>query len=246
LEEHDLFLKLSKCEFEQPAVEYLGVYVKEGTICINSTKRNGLTDWPCHLSTVKQVRSTLSVLGYQRPFIPHFAHIAKPLTSLLKKNQPFIWTNDCTAALDKLITIVTSDPVLHHPDHTKQFELEVDVSQYAIGAILYQRDDRGHQRLVTYHSETLNDAKRGYDIHDRELLAIIHGLENWQHLLLGTTHKVLVFTNHANLQYYCQPHKINHRVACYIPHLVEYSYKLIHKPGKYNKADHLSRHPDYD
>jgi RNase H-like domain found in reverse transcriptase len=144
LEEHSLFLKLSKCKFEQPAVEYLGVYVKEGTIRIDPTKCNGLANWPHRLSTVKQVCSTLSVLGYQRPFIPHFAHIAKPLTSLLKKNQPFIWTDKCTAALNKLITIVTSDLVLHHPDHAKQFELEVDASQYAIGAILYQCNDRGH------------------------------------------------------------------------------------------------------
>jgi RNase H-like domain found in reverse transcriptase len=69
--------------------------------------------------------------------------------------------------------------VLHHPDHTKQFKLEVDASQYTIGATLYQHDDHGCQRPITYHLETLNDAERGYDIHDWELLAIIHGLENW-------------------------------------------------------------------
>jgi RNase H-like domain found in reverse transcriptase/Reverse transcriptase (RNA-dependent DNA polymerase) len=166
LEEHSLFLKLSKCEFEQPAIEYLGVYVKDGTIHIDPMKRNGLADWPCCLSTVKQVRSTLGILSYQRPFIPHFAHITKPLTSLLKKNQPFIWSAECTTALDKLISIVTSDPVLYCPDHYKQFELEVNTSQYAIGAILYQCDDHGHQQPIAYHSETLNDAECGFDIHD--------------------------------------------------------------------------------
>jgi RNase H-like domain found in reverse transcriptase len=180
-------------------VKYLGVYVKEGTIHINPTKCNGLTDWPHQLSTVKQVHSTLGILSYQQPFIPHFAHITKPLTSLLKKNQPFIWTNKCTTALDTLITIVTSDLVLHQPNHTKPFELKVDASQYAIGAILYQRDDHGHQCPVAYHSETLNDAEQGYNIHNRELLTIIRSLENWHHLLLGTSHKVLVFTDHANL-----------------------------------------------
>jgi Integrase zinc binding domain len=60
------------------------------------------------------------------------------------------------------------------------------------------------------------------------------------------TYEVIVFTDHANLQYYHQPYKINHWVACYIPCLAEYSYKLIHKPRKCNKADHLSRCPDYD
>jgi RNase H-like domain found in reverse transcriptase len=153
---------------------------------------------------------------------------------------------ECTAVLNKLITIVTSNLVLHRPNHSKQFELEVNASQYTIGAILYQRNDSGHQRPVTYHSETLNDAETGYNIHNWELLAIIRGLENWRHLLLGTSHKVLVFTDHANLQYYHQPHKINCHVAHYIPHLAEYSYKLIHKPGKYNKADHLSHCLDYN
>jgi RNase H-like domain found in reverse transcriptase len=176
--------------------------VEKGTIHIDPTKRNGLKDWPRQLSTVKQVRSTLGVLGYQRPFIKGFAHIAKPLTQLLKKGQPFQWTEDCTAALDKLITIVTSDPVLQRPDQEKPFELEVDASQYALGAILYQRDDNGKLRPVAYHSETFNEAERGYDIHDRELLAVVKGLENWRHLLMGAKHEITVYTDHANLQYY--------------------------------------------
>jgi Reverse transcriptase (RNA-dependent DNA polymerase) len=61
---HDMYLKLTKCEFKQTAVEYLEVYIKDSTICIDPLKRNGLKDWPRHLSTVKQVQSTLGVLGY--------------------------------------------------------------------------------------------------------------------------------------------------------------------------------------
>jgi RNase H-like domain found in reverse transcriptase/Reverse transcriptase (RNA-dependent DNA polymerase) len=177
--DHSLFLKLPKCEFEKDTVEYLGIYVKDGTIRIDPTKQSGLATWPRQLSTVTQVRSTLGVLGYQRPFIRGFAHIAKPLTSLLKKGQTFKWMQECTDALNKLIDIVTSDPVLFRPDETKQFELEVDASQYAIGAILYQRDNNGKQRPVAYHSETLNEAERGYNIFDRELMVVVKGLENW-------------------------------------------------------------------
>jgi hypothetical protein len=65
-------------------------------------------------------------------------------------------------------------------------------------------------------------------------------------MLMGAKHKVLIFMDHANLQYYCQPHKINWCVARYISCLAEYHYKLIHKPGKYNKANLLSCRPDYD
>jgi RNase H-like domain found in reverse transcriptase len=80
---------------------------------------------------VKQVRSTLGVLGYQRPFIRGFAQLAQPLTQLLKKERKFEWMDECTAALDKLIKIVTSDPVLHRPNYDLPFTLEVDALQYA-------------------------------------------------------------------------------------------------------------------
>jgi hypothetical protein len=55
VKKHNIYLKLAKCKFEQIAVEYLGVYIKDGMICIDPSKRNGLKDWPRHLSTVKQL-----------------------------------------------------------------------------------------------------------------------------------------------------------------------------------------------
>jgi len=95
------------------------------------------------LKSVKEVRSTLGVLGYQRAFIPGFSHIAKPLMELLQKNKTFEWTERCTEAVKELIRLVTTQPVLIHPDPNKTFELEVDASNYATGAILFQRDERG-------------------------------------------------------------------------------------------------------
>jgi RNase H-like domain found in reverse transcriptase len=95
---------------------------------------------------------------------------------LLKKEKKFEWTDECTEALDKLIKIVSSDPVLQRPNYEKPFTLEVDASQYAMGAILYQENDEGKLRPVGYHSHTLNPAERGYDVHDRKLLAVMWGL----------------------------------------------------------------------
>jgi RNase H-like domain found in reverse transcriptase len=94
------------------------------------------------LKNVKEVRSTLGVLGYQQQFIPCFAHLAHPLNELLKKNKKFEWNEECTQAVDALIKAVTSNPVLLCPDFKKPFVLEVDASQYATGAILYQQDDK--------------------------------------------------------------------------------------------------------
>jgi hypothetical protein len=112
LEAKSFFLKPSKCKFECSSIDYLGIVVSNGAISIDPTKRDGLATWPEQLATVKQVRSTLGVFGYQRPFIRGFADIAKPLTELTKKDTPFIWTPQCTAAIQRLKGIVLSDPVL--------------------------------------------------------------------------------------------------------------------------------------
>jgi Reverse transcriptase (RNA-dependent DNA polymerase) len=61
----NLYLKLAKCEFLKPAIEYLDIYIKDGTIQIDPTKCSGLATWLRQLSSVTQVRSTLGVLGYQ-------------------------------------------------------------------------------------------------------------------------------------------------------------------------------------
>ena len=92
---------------------------------------------------MKEVRSVLGVLGYQQPFIPHYADIARPLTTLTKKNTPFNWTTECRTTLNTLITAVMEGPTLAQPDMSQPFFLQVDTSAYATGAILSQKDDRG-------------------------------------------------------------------------------------------------------
>jgi Reverse transcriptase (RNA-dependent DNA polymerase) len=69
LEEESFFLKPAKCKFEQESIDYLGIVVTKGTVRIDLMKQNGLAVWPRRLTSVKQVHSTLGVLGYQRPFI---------------------------------------------------------------------------------------------------------------------------------------------------------------------------------
>jgi RNase H-like domain found in reverse transcriptase/Integrase zinc binding domain len=124
--------------------------------------------------------------------------------------------------------------------------LEVDASQFATGAILAQRDERGRLRPVGNLSHSFTPAERNYDVHDRELLAVVRGLRGWRHILLSTPFKITVYTDHANLQYYRHPQRINRRVARYLGDMADYDFVLVHKPGKNNHADHLSRRPDFD
>ncbi len=147
-----------------------------------------------------------------------------------------------TQAVKKLINITLNDPVLYRPDPLKQFTLEVDASAFATGAILYQEHEgTRRKRPVGYHSQTFNPAEQNYDIYDQEFLAIIQGLENWRHLLVGSPHPVIVLMDHNNLQYWCHLQQINRRIARYLLRLVDYDVQLKHQPGVTNKADHLSQ-----
>ena len=148
--------------------------------------------------------------------------------------------------MDTLINCIEQDPVLIAPDEDKPFELETDASNYAVGAALFQKDERGKRRAVGYASKTLNAAERNYDVWDREFLGLIFGLTYWRHLLSGTKHPVQVFVDHANLLHYRHPQKINRRIARYILTLADYFIHLQHRPGPQNRADALSRRPDYD
>jgi hypothetical protein len=138
MRKESFFLKAAKCEFEKQRVEYLGLILNGNTIKPDPVKVNGLKTWPRTLKTVTEVHSTLGLLNYHRAFVPGFSHIVKPLTQLLKKNIKFVWTEICMKVLDRIINILTTEPVLTHPDPEKPFELEVDASYYVTGAILFQ------------------------------------------------------------------------------------------------------------
>jgi hypothetical protein len=92
LEQEDYYLKLSKCLFHQTSINYLGIHIEGGRIKIDPTKINGLAEWREELPNVHEVHSTLGAFGYNRPFVPGYADIVRPLTLLTKKDVPFVWT----------------------------------------------------------------------------------------------------------------------------------------------------------
>jgi hypothetical protein len=141
--------------------------------------------------------------------------------------------------------IILDNPLLQQPDLSQPFFLQVDASAFATGEILIQKDERGKHVAVGFHSQTFNEVEQNYDIHDREFLSIFRGLTHHCHLLLSSPFPTTVFTDHKNLEYYCHPCHINRQVARYIPQLVDYNFTLVHFPGTANKADALSRCPDY-
>ena len=137
LQDYDLFLKPEKCVWESPRVDYLGLILEKGVTRMDPAKIAGITDWPTP-TTVKQVRSFLGFCNFYRAFIRGFLHLAKPLNNLTKKDTPWIWGTDQQTTFDTLRERITSEPVLIQPDLNKPFEIEVDSSGFARGAVLLQ------------------------------------------------------------------------------------------------------------
>jgi len=86
----------------------------------------------------------------------------------------------------------TKKLVLAAPDLDKKMRIEVDASDYAIGGMLFMECEDGKWRLVTFLSKSLNETERNYKIHDKKMLAVIRGLENWRHLLKNVKYKFVM------------------------------------------------------
>ena len=150
-------------------------------------------------------------------------------------------------AFDDLRRRVASEPILAQPNINEQFDLEVDASGFAVGAVLLQKKEDSKRHPVGYYSATLNEAEHNYDIYNLELLAIVKALKHWQLLLAGSPHKICVFSDHMNLKYWRDPQKISRRVAREVLELSEYDIEIHHMKGTSNgRADALSQRPNYD
>jgi len=171
--------------------------------------------------------------------------LARPLFDLTKKTTTWTWTPACEAAFTSLQRTLTTSPVLILPDYDKAFMLITDASDYTTGAILEQEDALGRSHPVAYYSKSLQLAERNYEIHDKELLAIIHALWHFRHYLQGNPHLTKIFSDHANLRYFTTKQSLTCRQARWALFLATFDYEIIPKPGKINKADALSQQPDY-
>jgi len=123
-------------------------------------------------------------------------------------------------AFEDLKTAVTTALVLVSPQDSEPFWVEVDSSDFATGAVLSQQsttDRKWHP--VVFYSKSLSSMERNYEIHDKEILAIIRVLEEWRHFLEGATYPVEIWTDHKNLEYFMMAKKLNHHQARWSLHL---------------------------
>jgi len=109
---------------------------------------------------------------------------------------------------------VTTALVLVSPQESNFFWIEADSSDFAIRTVLFQLSTKdGKWHPIAFYSKSLSSVKRNYEIHDKEMLAIIYVLEEWRYFLEGVTHLMEIWTDHKNLEYFMMTKKLNHRQA---------------------------------
>ena len=210
LAKHGLYLKPEKCKFERCEVEYLGVIISHNLVKMDPAKIAGVADWPTP-TTKKEVQSFLGFINFYRRFIEDFSHHARPLFDLTKNDSEFRWLSEEQSVFKVLRDRITSAPILALLDNSTPFRVEADSSDFATGAVLSQQStEDGKWHPVAFLSKSLSPVERNYEIHDKEMLAIIRALEEWRHFLEGAEHQFEVWTDHKNLEYFMTAKKLNH------------------------------------
>jgi len=128
--------------------------------------------------------------------------ICKPITETLKGNPgDFSWGNEQEEAFEELKRRFTTAPILAHFYPETETVVQTDASDFALGCVLSQFLDR-KLHPVAFHSQKLSPAKRNYEIHDKELLAILEAFTEWKCYLAGADKPITVYTDHQNLQHF--------------------------------------------
>ncbi|XP_019239538.1 PREDICTED: uncharacterized protein LOC109219535 [Nicotiana attenuata] len=135
LRENELYIKREKCEFAQSKVHFLGHVISNGERRLDEAKVRVIQKWEAP-TKVTELRSFLSLVNYYRRFISGYSAKAAPLTELLKKNEPWVWTEHCQKGFEGLKAAVMEEPVLALPHFTKTFEVHTDASDFSIGGVL--------------------------------------------------------------------------------------------------------------
>ena len=250
LEQHNLKMKLKKCQFLRDEINYLGFVVTKDGIKPEAEKVRAIRDMKPP-TTVREVRSLMGTASYYRRFIPNFTKIAEPIIALTKKYARFQWTPDCQRAFEFLKESLTVVPLLAYPDTSKPYVLYTDASDTCIGACLTQmqemKDAEGKveemEVPIYFLSHKLSHSQTKWATIEKEAFAIHYALQKLDHYLHNS--QFVIKTDHQPLKYLLNSPMQNRKVQLWALGLAGYNATVEYIPGEKNVlADLLSRLPD--
>nr|GEY18690.1 reverse transcriptase domain-containing protein [Tanacetum cinerariifolium] len=216
----------------------LGLKISKDGIEVDKAKVEVITKLP-HPTTIKGIRSFLGHADIYRRFIKDFSNIARPMTRILEKDTPFLYSKECVKAFQTLKRKLTEAPILIAPDWDLPFELMCDASDFAIGAVLGQRQEKQF-RPIHYASKTMTEVESNYTTTEKEMLDVVYAFQKfWSYLIMN---KSIVYTDHSAFKYLFAKKDFKARLFHWVLLLQEFTFNVIDTKGVENlAADHLSR-----
>jgi RNase H-like domain found in reverse transcriptase/Reverse transcriptase (RNA-dependent DNA polymerase)/Integrase zinc binding domain/Chromo (CHRromatin Organisation MOdifier) domain len=236
-----LQLDIDKCEFEVKSTKYLGFIVEAGKgLRMDPAKVAAIKEWQPPKSA-KGVSSFIGFANFYRRFIKDYSKMTAPLHDLTRKDREFHWNQEASRVFEALKHAFVTAPVLAQFDPDKETILETDSSGYCTGGILSQYDEDGLLRPVAFFSKKNTPAECNYEIHDKEMLAIIKCLQEWE-AELKSVGEFTILTDHKNLEYFSKIRKLSERQMRWQLILSKFQPVIRYRPGKQGqKPDVLSR-----
>ena len=220
----------------QKEVTYLNHIIGNDGIQVDPKKVKAVTNWPVP-TTVKGVRSFMGFCNYYRRFVRDFAGIASPLSSLTKKKVPFVWTDECQAAFDRLRKELITAPVLEIPDGS--LIVDTDASNASLAAVL-SNVINGEERPLVFASRVLSKTETNYSTTKREALVVVQAVKWFKFYLWGV--QFVLRTDHSSLQWLFKQKDPDGMTFRMQQQLQEFDFQVVHRTGsKHGNADGLSR-----
>ena len=246
LREAGLKMKRSKCDFFKSEIHYLGHLISPEGISPLPNKLDSIKHMPAP-NSAKEIKQFLGLTGYYRKFVPRFADISRPLTSLTKKDAKFEWTSACQKSFELLKEALCGEPVLKYADTSKPYTLYTDASKYSWAGVLTQP----HAMTVDGKSTTtdhpvafVSGLFRGSQLNwaalTKEAFAIYMSVKKLSFYL--TDAQILLRSDHKPLEKFLLKNTLNSKVNNWAMELEAFNIQFDYIKGSNNiLADTLSR-----
>jgi len=236
LNKRALYVKKSKNRFETKKIKFLDYVIWSEQIEKDSKKMNAVRNWPLS-KQVKKVQAFLRLMNYYQKFIPSYAKIAKPLTQLMHKDKKWHWDKEQKNVFHALKKSLNRMMHLRILNSTCKKVLKINASNFAVDTCLYQIENE-QQRLIAYWFKKLFRSEKRYEVHNKELLAIVKALQDWRSYLTDTEKSIQIYTDYKNLRNFATMKQLNQWQVCWAKQLVNYEFQIHYK--KRNENDEVN------
>ena len=245
LRETGLKMKQSKCDFFKSEIHYLGHLISPEGISPLPNKLDSIKHMPVP-NSMKEIKQFLGLTGYYRKFVPRFADISRPLTTLMKKDAKFEWTPACQKSFELLKETLCGEPILKYADTSKPYNLYTDASKFGWAGVLTQPHTTviDGKSTTTDHPVTfVSGLFRGNQLNwaslTKEAFAIYMSVKKLSFYL--TDAQILLRSDHKPLEKFLLKNTLNSKVNNWAMELEAFNIQFDYIKGSNNiLADTLS------